>query len=71
MLIDEMTKQIRISPHEILEHKHLNWLALLREKGFPIKGSFILEVDWDKIEAVTRYTDDKTDDVIIEWREKE
>ncbi len=65
-----MNKQIRISPHETLEYKHLDWLALLKEKGFPIKGSLILEVDWDKIEAVTRYTDDKTDDVIIEWREK-
>lgn len=63
-----MNKQIRISPSEGV--KHLNWLALLKEKGFPIKGSLILEVDWDKIEAVTRYTDDKTDDVIIEWRER-
>ncbi len=65
-----MTKQIRISPSDVVLPKHLNWLALLKEKGFPVKGSLILEVDWDKIEAVTRYTDDKTDDVIIEWREK-
>jgi len=66
-----MTKQIRISPDEVVTSKHLNWPALLKEKGFPIKGSLILEVDWDKIETVTRYTGFETDEIIIEWREKE
>lgn len=45
-------------------------LSILKEKGFPIKGTFHLEVDWDKVEAMTSYLDDKTLEQVIEWKEK-
>lgn len=67
-----ITKSLRLSPNDIVgADASCTMLSILKERGFPIKGTLILEVDWDKVESITRYTDFKTLDEIIEWKEKE
>ena len=65
------TKSLRLSPSDLVKSRaEYTMLSILKEKGFPIKGTFHLEVDWDKVEAMTSYLDDKTLEQVIEWKEK-
>jgi hypothetical protein len=68
-----MTKEIRVGPCELvwLSNFDQGFLELARDKGFPVKGSFILQPDMDKIKNYTTHVDHSTEETVIKWEEFE
>jgi len=62
-------KEIRITPNEIASPRHLNFLAIAKDKGFPTTGTFLLEVDGSKVKRYSYWTDPITGEFVIRWEE--
>lgn len=45
-------------------------LQILKERGFPVKGTLILEMDWHKLKRVEQYQE-LDGSMVFEWEEKE
>lgn len=66
-----MIKEIRIAAYQLvwLSTFDQGFLELARDRGFPVKGSFLLQPDMGKIKRYTTQVDHSTEETVIRWEE--
>ncbi len=63
-------KSVRITLDEIdRAGSHHTLLSILKDKGFPVGGTFNLFIDWEKIKTLTFEYDFKTMERVYIWEE--
>jgi hypothetical protein len=46
-------------------------LYLASKKGFPITGTLLPKIDWDRVESVATWEDYCNFEYVVEWEDKE
>lgn len=66
-----MIKEIKVAPCELLWLSSFDqgFLKLAKDKGFPVRGTFLLEPDMDQIKRYTTYVDHSTEETVVRWEE--